>query len=94
MRRGPAAAATGRVMKASTVVPVGVEKKKGSKKRAESVKAPTTQEPEQRKRAKRTDKTLYKHAGRAVEMTITCPCHFALGPRLSRRASTALRCER
>ncbi len=52
---------------------VGAKKRKQGKKRAESVKDVTVKEPEQRKRAKRADKTLYKHAGRAVEMTKKFP---------------------
>jgi hypothetical protein len=52
---------------------MGAKKKGKGKKRAESVKDVTVKEPEERKRAKRVDKTLYKNAARAVEMAQKFP---------------------
>jgi hypothetical protein len=65
-----AAPAPGRVMRVSAVAPIGPgKKKKKPKKLPGSLQVQTVAEPEQRKRAKRSDKTTYKNAARAVEMT-------------------------
>ncbi len=66
------APAPGRVMKASAAASVG-PKKKNKRTRPESVQALTVQQPEKRQRARRKDKTLYKNAVRAVEMTKKFP---------------------
>lgn len=65
--------APGRVMRVSPVALVGPRKKKKTKKRPTAVQVLTVAEPEQRKRAKRHDKTAYKNAVRAVEMTERFP---------------------